>query len=436
MRKLGKYIFVTLAIIVTTQCGAPAHAQEGSARSIGELRNEIENKNEELQAIEAEIEKYKSALQEVGAEKATLNKAIEALELERKKLQADIRYTENKIASTNLTIENLTNEIKDTESRIQEGEEAVAAILRRIHINNDETLLERMLARGSLSGFWRELEALETVRDTMITRVERLASLQQTLQTQRATQSARRDQLQKLKTEYNGQQAVLASNQAEKTKLLENTRSEEAEYQKLLEEKRAARERLQEEVQAIESELQFILDPNSIPEKGTTVFNWPLASFQITQTFGYTKFALQNPGVYKGSMHNGIDLAAPTGTTIYAPLTGTVRAIGNTDTVPGCYSWGKWVLLDHPNGLSTLYAHLSHISVSPNQKLQTGDIIGHVGNTGYSTGPHLHLTLYASDAVTVKRFNEFKAVTGCGSAFSPFAAVEGYLDPLDYLPAR
>lgn len=134
-------------------------------------------------------------------------------------------------------------------------------------------------------------------------------------------------------------------------------------------------------------------------------------------------------------MHNGMDFGAPTGTKIYAPLGGTVRATGNTDLVPGCYSWGQWALIDHPNGLTTLYAHMSWTGVQAGQKVATGDVIGYVGATGYATGPHLHFTLYASQAVEVKRFNEFKAVTGCGSAFSPFAAVEGYLNPLDYLPA-
>ena len=81
-----------------------------------------------------------------------------------------------------------------------------------------------------------------------------------------------------------------------------------------------------------------------------------------------------------------------------------------------------------------MFAHLSHIAVTPGQKVDTSDIVGYVGNTGYSTGPHLHYTLYVSDAVQVSAFNQFKSVTSCGSALSPFAAIEGYLNPRDYLP--
>lgn len=245
----------------------------------------------------------------------------------------------------------------------------------------------------------------------------------------------KRGELMSLKNQYSGQQAVLDNNRKQKSELLTATKNEEAEYQKLLNDKKAAREKLVKEVQAIESELQFMLDPNSIPVKGSSVFQWPLEKVVLTQYFGYTKFALQNQGVYKNNMHNGIDLGAPTGTKIFAPLGGTVRATANTDLVPGCYSWGQWALVDHPNGLSTLYAHMSNTSVSAGQKLNTGDLIGFVGATGYATGPHLHFTVYVSAAVSVKSFNQFKAVTGCGAALSPFSAVEGYLNPMDYLPA-
>lgn len=399
------------------------------------LQAEIKERNARLSEIEKEIAGYEAELKKVGAEKSTLQNAINQLELERKKIQADITYTQNKIDNTDLEINKLSLEIDDTSDSISKSAAAVGEILRKVDQNDQESLIELFLRNENLSEFWNEVASLESVRTVMNDRVYELTVLKSSLEGKVGEETMKRSELMSLKNQYSGQQAVLDSNRKQKSQLLDATKNEEAEYQKLLNDKKAAREKLLKEVQAIESELQFMLDPNSIPVKGSSVFQWPLEKVVLTQYFGYTKFALQNQGVYKNNMHNGIDLGAPTGTKIFAPLGGTVRATANTDLVPGCYSWGQWALVDHPNGLSTLYAHMSNTSVSAGQKLNTGDLIGFVGATGYATGPHLHFTVYASAAVSVKSFNQFKAVTGCGAALSPFSAVEGYLNPIDYLPA-
>ena len=116
-----------------------------------------------------------------------------------------------------------------------------------------------------------------------------------------------------------------------------------------------------------------------------------------------------------------------------ASLSGTVTGTGNTDIYRGCYSYGKWVLIKHSNGLSTLYAHLSHIAVQDGATVSRGDVIGNSGNTGYSTGPHLHFSVYVSDAVQLKRLGDVKQKTACANAVIPVASLNAYLDPLEYL---
>ena len=270
----------------------------------------------------------------------------------------------------------------------------------------------------------------------MASKVATLDQLRAVLQERRDENESKRTELSDLKDQYSNQNTVLANSRAEQSNLLSATKNEEAEYQALLATQEAAREAIRKELRDFESKLQFILDPNTIPAPGTQVFNWPVANPYITQLFGGTEFAARNPGIYGRAYHPGVDFGAQRGTPIQAPLSGTVRAVGNTDTVPGCYSWGKWTLVDHANGLSTMYAHQDVIAVSPGQKVATGEIIGYVGNTGLSTGPHLHFTLYAKEGVSVRRFNEIKAVTGCGPATTPTAATSAYIDPMLYLPPR
>lgn len=403
---------------------------------IAELRNQIEDRSGRLFDIEAEIAKFEAELQTVGAEKQTLQSAINRLETERKKVNAEISKTESLISSTDLEINKLILEITRTEDNIDTTQAAIADIIRSQYQAGEQSLVEMLLRNERLSEFWNEIDTFDSIKNEMADKVATLDQLQLVLNDRRDTNESKRTELNSLKNQYTDQNTVLANSRSEQNQLLSATKNEEAGYQVLLAEQEAAREAIRKELRDFESKLQFILDPNTIPAPGTPVFNWPVDNVIITQLFGGTEFAARNPGIYGRAYHPGVDFGAPRGTPIKAPLAGTVRAVGNTDAVPGCYSWGKWSLIDHANGLSTMYAHQDVIAVSPGQKVATGEIIGYIGNTGLSTGPHLHFTLYAKAGVSVRRFNEIKAVTGCGPATTPTAATSAYIDPMLYLPPR
>jgi murein DD-endopeptidase MepM/ murein hydrolase activator NlpD len=179
-----------------------------------------------------------------------------------------------------------------------------------------------------------------------------------------------------------------------------------------------------------ESELHLLVDASLLPKVGSGVLAWPLSSVKITQYFGNTTFSTANPQVYNGRGHTGIDLRASIGTPVKSAGEGVISGVGNTDIVRGCYSYGKWILIKHPNGLSTLYGHLSLQSVSVGQAVSSGDVIGYSGNTGYSTGPHLHFGVYATQGVKVQRFENS---VNCKGAVVPVADFKAYLNPLSYL---
>lgn len=88
--------------------------------------------------------------------------------------------------------------------------------------------------------------------------------------------------------------------------------------------------------------------------------------------------------------YNGIDIAAPVGTPIVASADGTV-IIARTSGYNGGY--GLYVAIKHPNGTQTVYGHMSKVNVSVGQKVSQGQVIGSVGNTGRSTGPHIHFEI-------------------------------------------
>lgn len=119
------------------------------------------------------------------------------------------------------------------------------------------------------------------------------------------------------------------------------------------------------------------------------LFIMPLSNGRLTSRFGYRK----DPFTGARSFHTGIDLAAPTGTPIQATLDGTVAATGYSTV------YGNYIIVTHEHNYQSLYAHLSSFSVKRGQAVSQGMIIAKVGNTGYSTGPHLHFSVYKNGQV-------------------------------------
>jgi len=127
------------------------------------------------------------------------------------------------------------------------------------------------------------------------------------------------------------------------------------------------------------------LDSNSLKKALGELFALPLmTSFRITSPFGYRA----DPFTGTRSFHTGIDMAAPFGTAIRAAMSGTVVAASYSSV------FGNYVIVRHINGYQTLYAHMSATSVKVGQEVSQGQRLGALGSTGYSTGPHLHFTVY------------------------------------------
>ncbi|MFO7816240.1 MAG: M23 family metallopeptidase [Thermodesulfobacteriota bacterium] len=106
---------------------------------------------------------------------------------------------------------------------------------------------------------------------------------------------------------------------------------------------------------------------------------WPTQGW-ISSDFGYR----DSPFTGRREFHKGLDISGPSGTPIYAPANAEVVFCGKDG------GYGICVVLDHGHGLKTRYGHLSRYSVEPGQQVERGQLLGYIGNTGRSTGPHLH----------------------------------------------
>ncbi|MXP10675.1 M23 family metallopeptidase [Pseudoblastomonas halimionae] len=130
------------------------------------------------------------------------------------------------------------------------------------------------------------------------------------------------------------------------------------------------------------------VDAGDIGAEVSIPSSMPLSSARLTSSYGMRN----HPIFKKRRAHTGIDLAAPTGTPIYATADGIVESASRRG------GYGLMVQLDHGGDLETRYAHMSRMSVAAGERVTKGQLIGYVGSTGNSTGPHLHYEVRVANA--------------------------------------
>ncbi len=132
------------------------------------------------------------------------------------------------------------------------------------------------------------------------------------------------------------------------------------------------------------------LDASTLKKAMGDLFTMPItAKFRWSSKYGYRI----DPIAGVKSFHTGTDLACPTGTPILASMSGKITAVGINRV------YGNYIIIDHGNGYQTLYAHMSKTIATKGQWVSQGSRIGLVGSTGYSTGPHLHFTVYKNGKI-------------------------------------
>ena len=129
------------------------------------------------------------------------------------------------------------------------------------------------------------------------------------------------------------------------------------------------------------------LDSGMIAHTGTGDWYWPVPNYRYVSR-------------WMSAGHKGADIVAPTGTPIIAADSGVVEVAGWHNHPQG---YGNYVIIDHGNGWQTLYGHMSSIAVASGQAVEAGEIIGYVGNTGYSFGSHCHFEMYQNGSLVSAR---------------------------------
>lgn len=397
------------------------------AQSAQNLQDQINQKNSDIDQLEKEIANFQIQLDSLGQQKSSLSSSLKALDLTKKKLDADITLTQKKIDKTNFTILGLNSDIIIKEDSIKNNLDSISLEIKNINELEQSSLVENILSSNDFSVIWNDIDNIITVRERIRENIITLKQTKGVLEDTRKVTIEAKNELSKLKSQLSDQQKIVIQNTKEKNKLLAQTKNSEANYQKLLKDKLAQKNAIEKELRDYESQLKYILDPSKLPNAG--VFSWPLDYVFITQLFGKT---VDSKRLYVSGSHGGVDFRSPVGTPVKSMASGIVVGTGDTDIqCPGA-SFGKFVFIKYNNGLSSAYGHLSLIKVNVGERVARGTVVAYSGNTGYSTGPHLHVSVFAPNAAEVKNLPS-KTCPG-RSLTQPIAPINAYLDPIYFLP--
>lgn len=427
--RAGRSCFVLALMLTLSVATIPYSAQ---SQTVDDLKKQIENNATEIEKLNKEIAQFEAQLKTTTTQKNTLQNKINQLDLQRKKLQSSITVTQKQISTTEAQIQSLSQDIRHKEITIGESKAALAESMRRLVESESQPLALALLSSSDLASAWEDAEQLGQLQDAVGAHMERLAAEQKRLAESKSAAEEKNKALTNQKKTLTEQQGSLTATRQTQAELLTETKKQESTYQQILAQKKAQQASFEAALNDLQAKLDYVINPSQITPAKKGILSYPLDNVRITQYFGNTAFAAS--GAYAGKGHNGIDFAAPIGTPIKAALAGVVIGAGNTDAIKGCYSFGKWVMVKHSNGLNTMYAHFSSISVSEGESVATGQVLGYSGETGYATGPHLHFGVYVSSATQIVTLGSAtNASTPCAKARMPIVPLSGYLNPMQYL---
>ncbi len=399
------------------------------AQTPEELQKQIDERARVIAELEKEIKTYTELTNKTSKEAQTLAKYIKDLESQVKVINLDIKKSQTAIDKHNLEIKKIGNAISGNERKLEVMHAGLKESILAQYEADNMNVIENFLSNKNILASVQDVDHLRIIQGNIKETVGQVVETKESLQEDQVEELEKRKELEAEKEKLRIKQQTLDLNKEAQKKELEITKKQESNYKKIIEDRKKKKAAFEKELFDYEAKLKYVLDPKSLPKAGSKALSWPLDDVLITQKFGVTNASKR---LYVSGSHNGVDFRATVGTPVKSAGNGTVAGTGNTDAVCAGVSFGKWILIKYDNGLATTYGHLSKIEVKDGQRVTDGQLVGYSGNTGYSTGPHLHVSAYAADAVNV--ITRPSASCPGKSLTMPVSAVSAYLDPLVYFP--
>ena len=360
---------------------------------IQELNQDLQTRRQEIEDLKKQVEEYRQKIIAQRNEAFSLKNQISILDTQIAKTKVEIKAKEQEIELTKLDIQEVKAEIALFKKRIKQQKEKIAEVLRVIYQNDEKSYLEILLMNDSLSDFFNAAKYIENLHTGLHKHLLQLKNIQNQLDSKLASIKAKTETLEKQKITLENQQERLEGQEMVKTQLLEDTQASEQKFKSLLQTLKEEQRSINSEIVSLEKTIRQRLEEQehaqALKSLAGEKFIWPVPKNTITAYFHDPNYPYRY--IFE---HPAIDIRAKQGTTVRAAGSGYVAKTRRDTNCTGRYSY---IMIIHASGLSTVYGHMSQISIEEGQFVVQGQKIGASGGIPgtcgagrLTTGPHHH----------------------------------------------
>ena len=376
-------VFLALSMCLTM---LPVPGMAKSSSAIKEELNALKDKNAE---IKAEIDGIRQQYNATANQIQDLVNRKDAVDQEISLLHEQIQVINQQITAYGQLIADSQDDLDDAQIRLDALNEKHKERIRAMEEAGTISYWEVLFEANSFTDFLDRMAMIEEIAQSDQRRLEEIQQAADDLSSTQAKMQQELRSIAEAQQTLADSESLLAEKRTESDGLLRSLAAQKEEFELLLDDSEAKQDALMKEIAQKEKELANAQYEEKLAKLALQGQNPPSNATWITPVSGYTitsAFGMRIHPVYKYAlMHNGIDMACPQGTPIDATRAGTVTTASYQAGGAGYY-----VSINHGDGFSSIYMHMTNYVVSSGQSVAAGQLIGYVGSTGVSTGPHLH----------------------------------------------
>ena len=388
-----------LALVLAAVMFLSAVPFPARAASSSEIKKEISALKEEKAIMQKQIDEIRSQYEANENEMLDMVNQKNVIDQEIALLHSQVVNINAQISAYSLLIADLQVELETAQVELDALNEKHKERIQAMEEEGSVTYWEVIFQANSFIDMLDRLNMMEEIAASDQRRLQEIGAVAEEVNAAQEAMAEERDALEQTKLDLASTQEQLDEKRAEADKILQDLAAKGEEFEALLDESEAAQADLMAEIAKKEKELSKAqyeeklaaqaAAGNAPPSNSSWVC--PVPYYTLTSPFGMRV----HPVLGYKRMHNGIDMACASGTPIYATRSGTVTVASYQ-----AGGAGNYVSINHGDGFSSIYMHMTKYIVYVGQQVSAGQLIGYVGSTGISTGPHLHFGIsYAGNYV-------------------------------------